>query len=85
MFYELNSPDPLGKNSWKRSNENFANGSFEGQVNLYAKAVLFLKPDAVLMNPGDGSADTEDAEAAEIPALEDVQVNSFIENFLPDG
>lgn len=87
MFYELNSQDPLGSSPWKRTNTEYYNGTFEGDVNIFAQITEVLAPDSAFSNPEAGSESTDTAfKSASVLLAEDDGLDNFpIPNVLPDG
>ncbi|PKY04114.1 fibronectin type III domain protein [Aspergillus campestris IBT 28561] len=87
MFYELNTWDPLGRNPWKRSQDNPLEGTFEGDMNILAQITLLMDPDAKLTDQAlisgisADSLPTSDVVPFSTAAVPDVE----IPNILPDG
>jgi hypothetical protein len=85
MFYELKTLDPLGTSPWKRSTEEALNGTFDGDIDIFAQIVS-------VMDPGVQYADSEAntvmiSENTVIATVETVADNAEIgiPNLLPDG
>ncbi|PYI01923.1 fibronectin type III domain protein [Aspergillus sclerotiicarbonarius CBS 121057] len=89
MFYELNTWDPLGRNPYKRSQDNPLNGTFEGSVNQLAQITLLMDPDAKLTDQtfvSDSAADTTTEALAESKIFLSAQSSDIeVPNLLPDG
>lgn len=87
MFYELDTWDLLGRNPWKRSQDNPLEGTFEGSVNQFAQITLLMDPDAKLSDQDFVSdASTDSIVASKMALVEDMSVSGLeIPNILPDG
>lgn len=92
MFYELNSRDPLGDSPWKRSNNDLVNGTFEGDINIFAQITEVLAPDSSFSNPGAGAESTDAAFksdsvllAANETAFQLDSTSVPVPNIVPDG
>lgn len=46
MFYELNTWDPLGTTPWKRSTDEALNGTFDGDIDVFAQITSVMDPGA---------------------------------------
>lgn len=87
MFYELDTWDPLGRNPWKRSQDNPLEGTFEGSVNQFAQITLLMDPKAKFSDQALIS-DTSTASTAvsEMALLNNAVVSDEeVPNILPDG
>lgn len=51
MFYELNTWDPQGATPWKRTGGDPLNGTFSGEIDVFAQITEKLDPDATFANP----------------------------------
>jgi hypothetical protein len=89
MFYELNTWDPSGSNSWKRSQNNHLEGTFEGSVNQFAQITLLMDLNIKFSD----QALISDIFTTSITASNMVLFNSAVDsdagisipNILPDG
>ncbi|UKZ74641.1 hypothetical protein TrVFT333_002311 [Trichoderma virens FT-333] len=88
MFWKLDLLDPFGANPWKRSDESYLNGTFAGDMNMFAKITETLEP-SIRLNHAEM---IQDGDAAEIKALmanftDAKEALDFFEwpNLLPDG
>jgi hypothetical protein len=79
MFYELNTWDPAGTTPWKRSNDDPLNGTFEGELGVFAEITTTVDPDAQLTNQETNSVITEVGNMT----LETLEFQ--VPNLLPDG
>ncbi|PWY96628.1 fibronectin type III domain protein [Aspergillus sclerotioniger CBS 115572] len=82
--------DPLGRNPYKRSQDNPLNGTFEGSVNQLAQITLLMDPDATLSDQAFVSdAATVDATTAILGeskiSLSAESSDLEVPNILPDG
>ncbi|KAL4891313.1 fibronectin type III domain protein [Aspergillus ambiguus] len=84
MFYELKTTDWAGNNPWKRSYNPIFEGTFEGDVNILADALLVVDPDATLKQEAlvnSMSTMSVDVLSAELASTDAIQARSI----LPDG
>jgi hypothetical protein len=85
MFYELNTWDPLGTTPWKRSTVEALNGTFDGDIDVFAQIVSVMDPGAQY---ADSEANTvmvsENTVMATVETVADV-AEIGIPNLLPDG
>jgi hypothetical protein len=93
MFYELDTLDFLGNSPWKRSTNGLINGTFEGDLNIFAQITEILAPDSSFSNPEAGPEPTDAAfksdsvlPAANETAFQSDSIISFlISQVIPDG
>jgi len=51
MFYELNTFDPLGNTPWKRTSASELQGTFMGDLNVYAQITRLMDPESRFRAP----------------------------------
>ncbi|KAL1864953.1 hypothetical protein VTK73DRAFT_5582 [Phialemonium thermophilum] len=81
MFYELNTADLGGTSPWKRSDDNPSNGSFMGEVDIFAEITKLLDPDSYYAN----QEVMANVLAAEMPDLKVEAAAGLLPNLIPDG
>ena len=84
MFYELNTWDPDGNTPWKRDTVGSLNGTFEGDVSIYAQITLLSDPNAQL-NDQPLIVATSNNVAGEKKVSNVAEMDAEIPNLLPDG
>lgn len=92
MFYKLDVLDPLGKSPWKRSDDPHLNGTFGGDLNMFAKVIQEWDPSIELNHDelieDDDGAEVKALKAQFANAKEDSKALDFEfewPNLLPDG
>ena len=88
MFYELNTWDPLGSTPWKRTNDDPLNGTFDGELDIFAQITLLMDPNAeftqlegnTTLTPATNTTQTGDVSHLEVN-IPEIQVSDL----LPDG
>lgn len=89
MFYKLNTIDVFGTQPWKRSPVDHGNGTFGGDMNMFARATDFVEQGADFRHesPIEDSPEVVGnpamASAGDLPDLTDL--NDLVSTFLPDG
>lgn len=94
MFYELNTYDWKGNTPWKRSPQLPAEGTFEGNMDLYASLVLLADSDAKLRGneAHSNAAEFEAVKASKLSAFASPSLSSsskgasaVTRSIMPDG
>ncbi|RYP40844.1 hypothetical protein DL769_011705 [Monosporascus sp. CRB-8-3] len=89
MFYEMKSKDWLGDTPFKRNTDGSANGTFYGDINVFADITTRLDPNATFKLEDSVETETDTETAAvfqEVQNAEDEDELAIeIPNILPDG
>lgn len=86
MFYELNSLDPAGTNPWKRSTNGELQGTFLGDLDIYAQITQLMDPQVQFKEP---AVDTNNPPGATFLEMDNGTNSALLDieipNLLPDG
>ncbi|RYP70471.1 hypothetical protein DL769_004960 [Monosporascus sp. CRB-8-3] len=84
MFYEMNTADPLGNTPWKRSSHEELQGTFAGDLDIFAQITMMMDPEAELVQ-GDKVETDNTADPTGAVFIETQGEGIQVEKFLPDG
>lgn len=86
MFYELNTWDPLGATPWKRSTTGELNGTFAGELDVFAQVTLLMDKNAQFTSQEGNTSATVSSTEVLAGAVSDIEVAGIeVPDLLPDG